>query len=89
MMSPFEALMLICFGFAWPVSIWKSWTARRNEGKSLLFLCVVLLGYASGITHKILFNFDAVIGLYILNALMISTDILLYFRNARLMARER
>ena len=84
-MSVFEIAMLVCFGFAWPASIWKSWTSRNNSGKSLQFLCIVLVGYAAGITHKLLYSFDAVIVLYAVNALMVTTDIALWFRNGRLM----
>lgn len=84
-MSIFEAAMLFCFGFAWPFSIYHSFRARRNEGKSLSFLYVVFLGYISGTLHKIIYNFDLVIILYILNGLMVLTDILVYYRNKRLM----
>ena len=34
-MSIFEIGMLICFGCAWPVSIWKSYHSKQNAGKSL------------------------------------------------------
>lgn len=87
-MSVFEIAMLLCFGFAWPTSIWKSWTARNNSGKSLPFLCIILVGYAAGITHKLLYSFDAVIVLYGINAVMVSADIALWFRNGRLMREE-
>lgn len=80
-MSPFEALMLICFGAAWPFSIYKSWATGSNEGKSLLFLVVIFTGYCSGLTHKLTYNWDVVALLYILNGLMVFTDILLYWRN--------
>lgn len=83
-MSIFEVLMLVCFGAAWPVSIYKSYTSRRTKGKSIMFLIIILIGYISGITHKLLFSFDFVIYLYILNFLMVSVDILLYFRNSKL-----
>lgn len=80
-MSIFEAAMLFCFGFAWPFSIYRSYKSRTNEGKSLSFLCVVLLGYVSGTLHKIIYNFDLLIILYILNGLMVFADITLYYRN--------
>jgi len=82
-MSIFEATMLACFGAAWPFSIYKSYTSRSNEGKSLFFLFVVLIGYSSGILHKLIYNFDLVIYLYILNFCLVFTDIILYFRNKR------
>ena len=77
--------MLFCFGFAWPLSIYRSYKSRTNSGKSISFLCVIFLGYVSGTLHKIIYNFDLVIILYILNGLMVLADILLYYRNKRLM----
>jgi len=76
--------MLICFGAAWPSSIYKSYTSRTSRGKSIAFLIIVLVGYAAGIMHKVFYNFDPVIYLYIINALMVLADIFLYFRNSRL-----
>ncbi|MCE5186904.1 MAG: hypothetical protein LLF76_12340 [Planctomycetaceae bacterium] len=83
-MHIFEAIMLLCFGAAWPFSIYKSWKSRSCAGKSVIFLYIVLIGYAAGITHKILNSRDWVIALYSLNALMVLADILLYYRNARI-----
>jgi len=83
-MSIFEAIMLICFGMAWPVSIYKSWTSRTSAGKSVIFLYIVLIGYAAGITHKVLYSRDWIIVLYAINGLMVFVDVLLYYRNARL-----
>lgn len=84
-MSVFEIIMLICFGSAWPFSIAKSWVSRRNSGKSIIFLFIVFTGYVSGCFHKGFYNFDKVIFLYMLNGLMVFCDILIYFRNRRLM----
>jgi hypothetical protein len=50
-------------------------------------LYVILLGYASGIAHKLLYRFDGVIYLYVLNGLLVLTDIVLYHRNRRLAMR--
>jgi hypothetical protein len=85
-MSIFEVIMLLCFGAAWPFSIYKSYTSRQNAGKSLWFLCVILVGYVAGTIHKLLYSFDYVIYLYILNGLMVFTDIILYLRNKQLAA---
>ncbi len=87
-LSIFEAVMLICFGAAWPLNIYKSVKSRKTGGKSLPFLFVINLGYVSGIIHKVFFSFDLVIYLYILNFVMVSIDIALYFRNKRLEALE-
>jgi uncharacterized membrane protein YbjE (DUF340 family) len=83
-MSVLEVIMLLCFGAAWPVSIYKSWKTKQNGGKSIWFLFIVLTGYISGILHKLLFNRDIVTYLYALNALLVSVDIALYFRNVRI-----
>jgi hypothetical protein len=80
-MSIFEAIMLLCFGAAWPVSIYKSYKSKSNQGKSVFFLYIVFIGYLSGITHKLTFNYDYILYLYILNGLMVLTDIILYYRN--------
>ena len=82
-MSIFEALMLICFGLAWPFSIYKSWKTGQNGSKSLLFLTALLMGYLSGIIHKILYNFDGIIYLYILNTMMVSIEIVFFIRNKK------
>ena len=80
-MSIFEIIMLVCFGAAWPVSIYKSWKTRQIAGKSLPFLLIILVGYAAGILHKLVFHFDLVIYLYALNAVMVGIDAGLYIRN--------
>lgn len=72
--------MLLCFGAAWPFSIYKSIRYRIVEGKSLTFMVIVLIGYISGIIHKILYSYDNVIFLYILNSLMVSIDIFLFLK---------
>jgi hypothetical protein len=85
-MSIFEAGMLLCFGLSWPVNIYKSLKSRTAAGKSEFFLYLVWLGYLSGIVHKLLYNFDPIFWLYVLNILMVSTDLVLYYRNR---ARDR
>ena len=87
--SIFEAIMLLCFGAAWPFSIYRSYTSRSNKGKSLLFLLVVFVGYMSGVLHKIVYQMDIVIILYSLNLILVGTDILLYLRNTRITKREQ
>ena len=86
-MSIFEIIMLLCFGFAWPFSIYKSYTSRSIEGKSFLFLMVVFVGYLAGILHKSFYYYDNVIYLYILNMTMVGIDMILYMRNQRLQSK--
>lgn len=87
-MSIFEILMLLCFGAAWPFSIYKSYKSKSVAGKSPIFLAILLVGYICGILHKILYAYDVVVYLYALNFIMVSTDFLLYIRNVKLMEQE-
>ncbi len=80
-MSIFEAGMLLCFGAAWPMNIAKSLKTKSTKGKSLSFLLTIMVGYISGITHKILYSQDIVMVLYIINLVMVTIDTGLYFYN--------
>ena len=83
-MSIFEIIMLVCFGAAWPLSIYKSYKSKSTQGKSALFLVVILIGYVAGILNKFYYNFDNVVYLYGLNIIMVMLDLLLYLKNKRL-----
>lgn len=85
-MSIFEIIMLVCFGAAWPFSLYRSWRSRTNAGKSIFFLWVIFAGYIAGTLHKVFYNYDPVIYLYVVNGTMVAGDILLYFRNGKLSA---
>lgn len=87
-MSPFEVLMLICFGVSWPLSIAKALRTRVVVGKSPSFMAVVLVGYISGTIHKLRYDPDVVTALYILNGLLVATDLVLYLRFSRRPALE-
>ncbi len=78
-MSVFEAAMLICFGISWPISISKAIRTKKVVGKSPLFMAIVCMGYASGVTHKLLYSMDWIIFLYALNFVMVGTDLFLYY----------
>lgn len=82
-MSIFEIAMLICFGFAWPTSIYKSLKSKSIEGKSVIFLYIILIGYMMGMAHKVFYNLDFVIILYGINFIMVLTDLLIYYNNKR------
>ena len=73
--------MMLCFGAAWPFSIYRSWKSHSTQGKSLFFLVILLVGYSCGIANKILFSFDYVVWLYALNMVMVSIDTFLWLRN--------
>ncbi len=80
-----EMLMVISFGISWPTSLYKSYTARTAEGKSVLFLCFILAGYLFGIGSKLVKGtITYVFVFYIINLVMVSADLALYLRNRRL-----
>ena len=83
-MSIFESIMLICFGFAWPFQIYHSYVSRTAKGKSAIFSYVVIVGYAAGILHKVIYSMDGVIYLYIADLIMVIIDLMLYYRNRAL-----
>ena len=80
-MSIFEIIMVASFGAAWPASIWKSIKSRATKGKSIQFLIIIEIGYIAGMLHKILYNFDPVFYLYLLNFIMVAIDTCLFLRN--------
>ena len=88
----FEAMMLICFGISWPFNIAKSIKSRTAKGKSPQFEFCVVIGYLFGIAGKFISgNVSYVLAVYLLDVLMVSTDIVLTCRNRRLdrLAAER
>ena len=88
----FETVMLVCFGLSWPFNIAKSIKSRTAKGKSLQFELLIVVGYLFGIAGKFVGgNVTYVLAVYILDVLMVSTDIVLTCRNRRLdrMAAQR
>ena len=78
--SPYEILMLVCFGISWPVAVWKTYKSKSVKGKSILFLFLILLGYVFGTIHKVIYNLDYVLWLYVANGLLVIADMALWFR---------
>lgn len=75
----YEAIMLICFGASWPLSLLKTVRVKNPTGKSLLFMYLILIGYISGILNKIPAfggTYDHVLWLYVLNLVMVGTDLI-------------
>ena len=84
-----ETIMLIAFGCSWPFNIAKSIKSKTTLGKSLTFEIIVVIGYCFGIAAKlIILNRTGVLQysfwFYILDILLVSTDICIYFRNYRI-----
>lgn len=80
--SPFEVIMLLCFGASWPFSIWKTIRTKNPAGKSSTFGILVFIGYLCGCLHKVIYRYDAVFWLYAFNSLLVLTDLALcaYYR---------
>ena len=82
--SLLETLMILCFGISWPLSIARMYRSWSTGGKSILFSCFILIGYFCGISAKIItHNFNLAFTFYIINAIMVTIDILLWIRNRR------
>lgn len=77
----FEIAMLVLFGCSWPNNIIKSLQTKSTKGKSLLFLILIDTGYVCGILAKLISGniIWYVLAVYILNFVMVSTDLVLYF----------
>lgn len=84
-----EAGMLVCFGISWPFNIAKSLRSRTAKGKSVIYEILVVVGYFFGLAAKIILgDVNYVMIFYIVDILMVTTDIVLTFSNRRL-DRER
>ncbi len=87
-----EIIMIVSFGASWPLNVMKSYNARTTKGKSLSFLCLILFGYVAGIASKLVNDVYMsnitqkwyVLFFYVLNFIMVFTDLCLYFRNRKL-----
>lgn len=78
-----ECAMLFCFGFSWPFAIAKTYRAKRVDGKSPLFEIIVIVGYLFGITRHLVGNPTWVLAVYLIDVLLVATDLTLYFHYAR------
>ena len=47
-----EILMIVSFGISWPMNVIKSYKVRTAKGKSVAFLCLIIIGYIAGIASK-------------------------------------
>ncbi|HNW92363.1 MAG TPA: cation transporter dimerization domain-containing protein [bacterium] len=80
-MSFLEIAMLVCFAASWPVSIAKTLRCRNVEGKSVIFLYIIITGYGFGIWHKLVHTpGDWVTWLYGFNACLVGFDAALWHR---------
>ena len=89
MSSIFEAAMLVCFGFSWPMNVRKAIKAKSAKGMSLAFILLIIVGYIAGITAKFMnHQINYVLAVYILNLVIVFTNLVVYFRNRALDRRS-
>lgn len=76
-----EIIMIVAFGFSWPNNIITTLKNKSTKGKSLAFLLLIDVGYLCGIIGKILGGNIVwyVMFFYLLNFVMVSIDLCLYF----------
>lgn len=80
--SILETVMLVCFGFSWPLNVIKAYKAKTARGTSLPFILLIITGYIAGIAAKIIIGqINYVLIAYIVNLAIVSLNILIYFRN--------
>ena len=83
--SVLETMMLVCFGFSWPLNVIKAYKARTAKGTRLPFILLIIAGYIAGISAKIINGqTNYVLAAYILNLAIVSLNVIIYFRNIAL-----
>ncbi|MBE6573555.1 MAG: hypothetical protein E7652_04080 [Ruminococcaceae bacterium] len=83
--SILETVMLVCFGFSWPLNVIKAYRAKTANGTSLPFILLIITGYIAGISAKLISGqFNYVLIAYILNLAIVSLNVIVYFRNVSL-----
>lgn len=83
--SIFETVMLLCFGFSWPMNLIKAYNAKTAKGTSLPFILLIIIGYVAGITAKIVTGqTNYVLAAYVLNLAIVLLNLVIYFRNSSL-----
>jgi len=80
-----ETLMILSFGISWPINLAKAIRSRSTGGKSIMFDYFIGFGYVCGILSKIMMqNFNLAFWFYFPNLIMVTLDIILYYRNKKL-----
>ena len=83
-MQIFEFIMLACFGLSWPISVYKSIKSKSTQGKSIVFIIAIIIGYISGIIGKIVnHQLTYVLIIYCYNLIVVSVDLVLFFINRK------
>lgn len=83
--SILETVMLVCFGFSWPLNVIKVYRAKTAKGTSLPFILLIITGYIAGISAKLITGqINYVLIAYVLNLAIVSLNVIVYFRNVSL-----
>ena len=83
--SILETVMLVCFGFSWPLNVIKAYRAKTAKGTSLPFILLIITGYIAGISAKLISGqINYVLIAYILNLAIVSLNVIVYFHNVTL-----
>lgn len=85
MSQALEAGMLLCFGISWPMSLIKNIKSHTAKNMSIGFIVLIITGYISGIVAKLYSHtYGYVLAVYLLNLLIVSLNLVVYFVNRRL-----
>jgi hypothetical protein len=84
----FEAVMLVCFGLAWPLATLRMLQSRSAQGRGLGFTLIILAGYLAGVLSKLLgmhagTSLPPVFWLYVLNSASVGANAALQWHFAR------
>ncbi|MCI7182441.1 MAG: hypothetical protein MSA26_18140 [Lachnospiraceae bacterium] len=83
--SILETVMLVCFGFSWPMNLIKAYKAKTAQSTSLPFILLIITGYIAGIGAKIITGqINYVLVAYLLNLAIVLLNLVVYFRNVSL-----
>ena len=76
---------MICFGLSWPMALVKNLRAKSAKGMSLPFILLIISGYVAGMVAKIISNnITYVLIVYLLNLIIVTMNLMVYFYNRRL-----
>lgn len=77
-----EAVMLICFGLSWPISLIKNIKLKSAKSMNIYFTLLIIIGYLAGIAAKVINGqFNYVFAIYLLNLAIVSGNVVVFFIN--------
>lgn len=80
-----ETIMLVCFGFSWPMNLIKAYKAKTAKSTSLPFILLIIAGYIAGICAKFAMgNLNYVLIAYLINLAIVFLNLIVYFKNLAL-----